>query len=617
MSETPPLKSHHEVVIAGAGISGLTALIQLKRQLNVSDIRVYEKGADLGGTWATNVYPGARCDIPVALYSFSFSPAKEFPTQWPSSTSLLSYYHRVTAKYAVSHLITYKTLIQSATFSRSTGLWTLEILDLASDSIRIETCNVFIAAVGALSVPADPPFDTKDFKGRVMHTAKWDEQVSLKDKNVVVLGNGCSAAQLVPAILDQVKSVTQIARSPHAIVPPNKVPDTAFVNSLIRWIPGLFSLVRFAVFYLCESYFWMNDDTVQAKRGRDNVKQASDRYIEKTAPKKYWDSLKFDFEFGQKRRIIDFAGYTRSLHSPKFTLIQPSTIVSASDHSLSLSSGQTLDGIDVLVLSIGFKVTDYLFPLEIKNDRGESLKDRFKSNGVRTYMTSMVESFPNFFILMGPNSVTGHSSVLFNTECTVNMMVNLLNPVFKSLKRNPSTLDNRSRVSSASSPSISPSKPERSNSVKSMVSFEVSNLLESQFDQNESRYPVLVSNTNDSASSYHSQRRASGILFSDLEFAYEGSRVENPASSRKVKPQRGTRIGAAPTVEVTLEAELEWFEALRTEMKNKIWEKQPNLSWYTDKEQGGKCTTLYPWSQWHFKRSTETIVRDRFVWTHC
>ncbi|BGP19072.1 hypothetical protein JCM10213_006661 [Rhodosporidiobolus nylandii] len=423
---------HTTVIIAGAGVSGLDALIQLKRLLNVTDVVCYEKYHELGGTWALNHYPGASCDIPIALYSFSFEPAKEFNTQWPGSGGICRYYNRVVDKFDVRPQIVFRTVVEEARFSRETGLWTVRIRNVETNETRTKTCNVFISAVGALSTPADAPFDTSAFDGKVMHSAQWDQSVDLKDKDVVILGNGCSAAQIVPAVLPEVKSLTQIARNKHSIVAPNFFVDNAFSNGLMRWVPGLFSVFRRIVFNVCESYFYMSDKEKGAK-GRKKIKQESDRYIEKVAPEKYWDQLKYDFEFGQKRRIIDFSGYAPALHNPKFSLLLPDTIASAKGNTVTTEKGVSLPA-DVIVLSTGFKVTDYLFHLKVFNSEGESLVDRLKGNGVKTYLTSMVASYPNFFILMGPNSVTGHSSALFQTECTVEMLCNLLKPVVSTVR---------------------------------------------------------------------------------------------------------------------------------------------------------------------------------------
>ncbi|BGP50661.1 hypothetical protein JCM10450v2_006580 [Rhodotorula kratochvilovae] len=424
--------SHTTAVIVGAGVSGLAALIQFKRLLKLEDVVCYEKDDALGGTWAANRYPGASCDIPVAFYSFSFEPAKEFSTQWPGAAGICAYYNRVVDKFAVRPQIVYHTVVDEARFSRETGLWTVRLRNLQTGETRVKTCNILVSAVGALSVPADAPFDTSEFEGTVMHSARWDQSVSVKDKDVVILGNGCSAAQIVPAILPEVKSLTQIARTKHAIVAPNQIVDNGFTNGLYRWVPGLFSFFRYAVYQICESYFYLSDKEAGAK-GRKKIHQESTKYIEKSVPAKYRDQLVYDFEFGQKRRIIDFSGYCPSLHNPKFSLLLPDTIKSAKGRTVTTEQGVEVPA-DVIVLSTGFKVTDYLYPLSVFNGEGESLVERLKGNGVKTYLTSMVASYPSFFLLMGPNSVTGHSSALFNTECTVEMMVKLLKPVVAALK---------------------------------------------------------------------------------------------------------------------------------------------------------------------------------------
>ena len=136
--------------------------------------------------------------VPISFYSASFSPAKNFSTQWPSSQEILSYWKNLVLKYQVSSRITYSTLILSAKWIEELGIWELEVKNLKSGEVRIESCNVLISAVGALSTPSPAPFDTSQFEGKIVHTGDWDESIDLKDKNVVVLGNGCSGNQMIP-----------------------------------------------------------------------------------------------------------------------------------------------------------------------------------------------------------------------------------------------------------------------------------------------------------------------------------------------------------------------------------------------------------------------------------
>lgn len=154
-------------------------------------------------------------------------------------SGIRKYYNRVVDKFGVRQSLVYETIVEEARFSRSTGLWTVVTRDLTTGEQTTRTANVFISAVGALSTPSDPPFDTREFTGTVVHSAKWDDSISLKDKDVVLLGNGCSAAQIVPAALPEVKSLTQIARAKHSIVAPNQIVDNAVTNGVFRWVPGV------------------------------------------------------------------------------------------------------------------------------------------------------------------------------------------------------------------------------------------------------------------------------------------------------------------------------------------------------------------------------------------
>lgn len=193
-----------------------------------------------------------------------------------------------------------------------------------------------------------------------------------------------------------------------------------------------------AIFLVCESYFALFD-TVSGAAGRRKILKVSSDYIRRTAPAKFHDKLEYDFEFGQKRRIIDFPGMTAALHDPKFDLLLPDSIASAKGRTVVTETGKEVPA-HIIITATGFKVADYLFPLKVFNSEGESLVDRWKGNGVKTYLSpsllacrftlsaahsrcrspgSMVSDFPNFWVLMGPNSVTGHSSALYNTECTV------------------------------------------------------------------------------------------------------------------------------------------------------------------------------------------------------
>lgn len=144
----------------------------------------------------------------------------------------------------------FHTLATEARFSRDSGLWTINIKDLKTGEERVRTCNILISAVGGLANPNRPPFDPTLFDGPVFHSAEWDQSVSLKGKNVVVVGNGCSAAQVVPDIVDEVASVTQIARSRQAIIRRPLAPDNTVIHFMKKWVPGVSSVIVAKLWFL-------------------------------------------------------------------------------------------------------------------------------------------------------------------------------------------------------------------------------------------------------------------------------------------------------------------------------------------------------------------------------
>ncbi|GAA5884870.1 hypothetical protein JCM3774_002118 [Rhodotorula dairenensis] len=489
-------REHYTCVVMGAGLSGMATAIQLKRKFGLKDVLVYEKTDDVGGTWNVNLYPGAASDIPITFYSFSFYPAYRVKSDWASQSLIKEYLHDVRDKFQLNNVV-YRTVVEEARFSRDDGLWHLRVKDLATGQTRTRTCNLLFACLGGLTVPQDPPFDPSPFKGDIFHTAQWPKEYDLSGKDVVVVGNGCSAAQVVPSICHTAKSVTQVARSRQAYIPRPPLPDGSFIRFLVRYIWGIGWLLRSAMFFLME-------------QGRVSS-------IKTSAPERYWSVLEPDHEVSAKRRVYDM-GYIRSLNEPNVELVPDDAVVRAKGNTVYTRRGRELQA-DVVVLATGFKVRDYMFPLKVINGEGESLQDRMDQTGSKVFQGTVVSSFPNFFWLMGPNTTTGHSSVVFTSECQLSLAFHMIRPVLDAL-------------ASASSSAPSASK----------------------------------------------------------------------------KP--------APYVEVNRAAEDARYAELRKEMRNKTWETNHGVSWYTDK-QSGLCTALYPWSQVHFWRRCTFPSYSDFKWSHC
>ncbi|KAL8287672.1 hypothetical protein RQP46_003530 [Phenoliferia psychrophenolica] len=502
------LKSHYGVIIAGAGLSGIAMNVQLKRLHKFTDVMCYEREADFGGTWMSNTYPGASCDIPVGLYSYSFAQ-KVFSCHWPGQKEILDYMHEVVAQFKLRN-ITLKTSIEEASYAD--GIWTLRIKNLETGVESVKTCNVFVSAVGGLREPSIPAFaaGNKDFEGEVWHTARWNHDVDITGKHVVLVGNGCTAAQVVPNVINKVASLTQVARSRQSYLPlPKLLANHWFYFWMLRHVPGFLALQRFAIYCVAESAFKISD-IVRGAGLREYTRNLLARYIRRKAPAKYTEALTPDFDLGAKRRIFD-SGYLGAMHNPKFTLVQGDAVVSMKGRSVRTANGLDIPA-DIVVLSTGFRVQDYFFPLRV-SARGEELVTRLQEENGKMYRGTVASGYPNFFVLQGPNTVTGHSSVIFTSEAQITMTLKLITPILKKLK--------------------------------------------------------------------------------------SGKALSSPA----------------PSVEVTPEAETEYYSLLRTEMKRKVWEKDGGVSWYVNDK--GLCIALYPWSQTNFWYHATYPNKAHFRWSGC
>ncbi|GAA5973182.1 hypothetical protein JCM11641_006309 [Rhodosporidiobolus odoratus] len=425
-------KEHYTAIVMGAGLSGMATAIQLKRKfgLGLEDVLVYERSDDVGGTWSVNRYPGAACDVPFSFYSFSFAPAYDIESQWATQESILKYLHDTQEKFTLNN-ICFRNAVETATFSRETGLWTLVVRDVETDTVRTRTCNILLSCLGGLTVPNDAPFDTKPFDGPVFHSSDWPRDLKLEDKNVVLVGNGCTAVQILPNITEA-KSVTQVSRSRQAIMRRVHVPDNSLIRFLLRWIPGYGYFLRCCMYWIMESHFQISHIEDGAKE-RTHAKESIKTYIQEAAPKEYWNKLYPNFDVSGKRRVFD-SGYYSALGKDNVELVADDEVVSAKGKEVLTKGGKTIKA-DVIVLANGFKVRDYFAPLKIYNDKGEDLKDLLMSNGVRVYQATVINEYPNFFWIMGPNAATGHSSVLFTSEAQLSLTFHMIAPVLAELRK--------------------------------------------------------------------------------------------------------------------------------------------------------------------------------------
>ncbi|KZP04284.1 FAD/NAD(P)-binding domain-containing protein [Athelia psychrophila] len=390
------------VIVIGGGFSGLATGAQLKKQLGLDDYVIYERSPEYGGTWWANRY------VPSIFYSLSFAPNPDFAQLFPQQAEILAY------------------------ISEETSTWSVRLSNVLTGETFVQECDVLITAVGGLVNPNPCTIPgLASFAGPVMHTAQWDPAVPIEGKNVVVLGNGCSGSQLVPAIAPIAQNVFQFARSPQFYFPRANPTIHPAVKWAFRWVPGLMLAVRWLLFHILERSFGQFYTTPRGDRQRAKEKALSDAYVEKTAPRAYWGLLKPRYKVGCKRKVYD-PGYLASLHRENVHLTDDA-VVQIGEREVVTASGTRYPA-DVIVLANGFVTGD--LNINIIGRGGATTKTHWaKYGGVEAYKTTALSDFPNFFIVFGPNAASGHTSVLFSIETTIDLIIRLARPV---LARHPS-----------------------------------------------------------------------------------------------------------------------------------------------------------------------------------
>ncbi|KAL4940871.1 hypothetical protein BDV06DRAFT_213134 [Aspergillus oleicola] len=420
---------YSKVVIIGAGFSGLTMACQLQDKLKEYDYTIYERSKETGGTWSANKYPGCAVDIPAALYSLSFAPNPSFTKLCPSQSEVLSYFHSVSRHYCVPEHVVCSTEWEGAEWQDSTATWTVRLRDLASGEVFEHHCKILISAVGALvnTNPCDFP-GVENFEGEIVHTARWREGLSLKGRDVVVVGNGASAAQVIPAVIHDTRSITQFIRTPQYYVANDNFDISARWQAVFHWVPGLLLLFRFFIFVYLESAMALFDLGAQGSRSRDEAAGKSRAYMKASAPEKYWPLLIPEYEIGCKRRVFDKAKYIPCLQNTKLHLTND-PIARVCESSVVTQSGQHYPA-DTIVLATGFSLTHWDVNVIGRNNRSRA--QHWEDVGyIEAYQSIANAGFPNFFYVLGPNCGRAHTSTLFAIESYTNLILRVIRPIIQ------------------------------------------------------------------------------------------------------------------------------------------------------------------------------------------
>lgn len=427
--DLPVIRTKSKVAIIGAGFGGIASSLMCLKKLHTEDFVIFEKHTNFGGTWYANTYPGAASDIPAVWYSLFDELTSNWSTVQPHQYELEEYILRVVEKYDLRPRARFQTSINSMKWDDKNQNWVLQARDLKTGQSIVHTADIVVNCIGGLVHPKQLSAPgLENFKGDYMHSAIWNHDVSFKGKKVLVVGNGCSANQVIPQLLrtHDPESIVQVARSKHHIMPP--VP--ALLQNGYKLLSGSYLgllIVRLCVAAIAEARFPLfKGNSWLSQVLRKYYTWQSNNYVRQNAPKEYHDMLIPDFKLGCKRMIFDHS-YVPSLHDPRFTL-KSDQIEKFTEHSVILKSGEEFE-VDIVVACTGYDLARSIGGIDIIGKDGMSVTKFWKEEGISAYKTTMLKHCPNFFITGGPNSATGHASVVSAIENSTTFIAKVADPV--------------------------------------------------------------------------------------------------------------------------------------------------------------------------------------------
>ncbi|MGI8664367.1 MAG: flavin-containing monooxygenase [Acidimicrobiales bacterium] len=417
------------VAVIGAGMSGLAASHRL-HQAGIEHV-VFEKNADVGGTWLENTYPGCRVDVPSHLYSYTFAQRDDWPQLFSKQAALLEYFRAVADDLGLRDGIRFRTEVRAATFDEARCIWLLEVSGPSGD--EVVEAHAIISAVGQLNRPSVPVIPGADeFVGPSFHSARWDHTVELRHKRVAVIGTGASAAQLVPEIAGAVRELVVFQRTPNWIAPSDDYHDDTpdGLRWLMRHVPTYAHWYRFWLFWRTADGLlpaakadpdWQGDDRAVGVMN-DAVRQLLGSYIQMQLPgdAALVERVTPQYPPAAKRIVRDSGKWLGALARDNVTL------VTAHIEAITASgvvAGGVEHPVDVIVYATGFQASRFLTPMRLVGRDGLELHEHWDGDA-RAYLGITVPRFPNVFLLYGPNTnIVLNGSIIFFSECEVDYVL--------------------------------------------------------------------------------------------------------------------------------------------------------------------------------------------------
>ncbi len=415
MTQEPQETHHVHILIVGSGFGGLGAAIRLAKD-GRTDYLVVERAAKVGGTWRDNDYPGAACDVPSHLYSYSFELNPNWSRSFSPQAEIQQYLHDTAQKYGVLDHIAFNTAITLAQWDEDATLWRVETTAGAF------TADVLVGAMGPLAEPSLPDIDgIETFEGEIFHSARWNHDSDLAGKRVAVIGTGASAIQIVPAIAGKVSHMDVYQRTAPWIVPRHDRTYSKLESLAYQHVPFLQQGAR-------EAIYWGRELFVLGFAFQPKALTLAQRMAERNIAKGIKDpamrkKVTPTWQIGCKRILISNDWYPTLARENVDLVTDP--IVEVRKNAVVTKDG-TVREVDAIIVATGFHVTDSpAFDLIIGKG-GKVLGDMWRDKGQQAYKGAAVAGFPNMLLVIGPNTGLGHSSMVYMIESHLNYLSSAL-----------------------------------------------------------------------------------------------------------------------------------------------------------------------------------------------
>lgn len=400
----PEKLQQFEVLVIGAGMLGLNAAIHLKHA--GIQYTVVDKNPQIGGTWFENRYPGARVDTPSRAYTLICGVEYNYPYQYSPQNENEKYIHWLVNKYDIGSDITFNTEVKSLVWDEEAELW--EVRAVGPEGPRTWRVNAVLTAVGLLNRPSVPEFPgAEDFKGELLHTARWRSGLDITGKRVAVVGSGCSGYQTFPEIARVAAHTYLFQRTPSWVFE-TKEYRTALppeVNWLERNLPYYRNYLRLRG-------RWLHGPVLQRRffakdpRANDEMREQRLEFLTKklASQPELMDRMLPRYPPAASRPVMvdeEYSVFDALLQSN--TTLVTDGIARLTANGIVDRSGQEHD-VDVVVLATGFKANEFLWPMEVRGREGKNIEQLWEKDGARAYLGAMLPDFPNLFVIYGPNT---------------------------------------------------------------------------------------------------------------------------------------------------------------------------------------------------------------------